>query len=92
MKIYDQKSKTWDFLIIIFTYISSALVIQCYENSHDAWKSFIDKYEVTDERQEMFNELTKRWNNCNIKDNCFYSYIWFNELYNLNLKSKKIKA
>ena len=52
----------------------------------------IYKYEVSDEKQESLNEVTNRWNNCKIKDTILDPYIWFNELYNLNLKFKKIKA
>ena len=32
------------------------------------------------------------WNNCMIKDNSLDPYIWFNKLYNLNLKFMKIKS
>ena len=32
------------------------------------------------------------WNNCRIKDTSQDSDIWFNELFHLNLKLKKIKA
>ena len=36
--------------------------------------------------------MTNRWNNCKIKDTSLYPDIWFNELYNLNLKFNKIEA
>ena len=52
----------------------------------------IEKYEVSDERQEILNEVTNRWNNCNIKYTILDPDIWFNKLYNLNLKFKKMKA
>ena len=35
--------------------------------------------------------MTNRWNNCNIRNTSLDLYIWFNELYNLNLKFKDIK-
>ena len=35
--------------------------------------------------------MTNKWNNCNIKDTSLDPDIWFNELYNLDLKFKKIK-
>ena len=35
--------------------------------------------------------MTNRCNNCKIKDTSLDPEIWFNELYNLNLKFKKIK-
>ena len=43
------------------------------------------------ENQERLNEVAKRWNNCRIKDTIQDPDIWFNELFNLNLKFKKIK-
>ena len=65
---------------------------QCDENSHDVWKSLIDKYEVSDEKKESLNWTKNRWNNCKIKDTSIYPDIWFNELYNLNLNFKNIKV
>ena len=38
------------------------------------------------------NDVTNRWNNFRIKDASKDTYIWFNDLFNLNLKLKKIKA
>ena len=35
--------------------------------------------------------MTIRWNNFNIKGTILDPDIWFNELYSLNLKFKKIK-
>ena len=49
------------------------------------------KYEVPDEKQDILNEVKNRWNNCKVKDAIHDPEIWFNELYNLNLKFKKIK-
>ena len=37
-------------------------------NAHVAWEALVDKYEVSDEKQEIINELTNRWNTCRIKD------------------------
>ena len=36
-------------------------------------------------------EFTNRWNTCRIKNTSQDTDIWFNELYNLNLKFNKIK-
>ena len=46
---------------------------------------------MSDEKKESFNEVTNRWNNCSIKDRGQDPDIWFNELFNLNLKFKDIK-
>ena len=46
---------------------------------------------MSDEKQESFNEVNNRWNNCNIKDTSLDPYIWFNEIYNFNLKFNNIK-
>ena len=48
-------------------------------------------YAVSDENQYILNEVTNRWNNCSIKDTSNDPDIWLNELFNLNLKFKKIK-
>ena len=68
------------------------LVGQCDENSNESWKDLIGKYEVSDDKQESLNEVTNMCNNCRIKDTSQDPDIWFNELYNLNLKFKKIKS
>ena len=81
-----------DLLIINLTDTTFGLVRQCDENSLDAWKALIDKYEVSDEKQDILNKVTNRWNNCNTKETSLDPDIWFNGLYNLNLKLKKIKA
>ena len=54
MEIYEKKSKAWDFLTIILTDKTFGLVRQCDDNAHASWKAFIDKYEVSDEKQENF--------------------------------------
>ena len=92
MKIYKRNFEAWDFLIISLTDIPFGLVRQCDENAHDTWKDLFDKYEVSYENQESFNEVTNRWNNCQIKDTSLDPDIWFNELYNINLNFKKIKV
>ena len=47
---------------------------------------------MSDEKQENFNGVTTRRNNCKIKDTILDPEIWFNELSNLNLKFKNINA
>ena len=65
---------------------------QCYESSHGSQKALIEKYEVSDKKQESLNEVTNRWNISRIKGISRDPDIWFNELFNSNLKFKKIKA
>ena len=91
-KIYEGISKKWDLLIISSTEINFGLVRQCDENTHDAWKALIEKYEVSDEKQKSLNGVTNRWNNCKVKYTSLDPDIWFNELYNLNLNFKNINA
>ena len=45
------------------TDISFVLVIQCDDNAHDACKALIGNYDVSDEKQEILNEVTNSWNN-----------------------------
>ena len=52
----------------------------------------MDKYEMSYDKQESLNEVTHICNNCKIKDTSLDPEIWFNELYNANLKFKNIKA
>ena len=47
---------------------------------------------MSDDNQDILNEVTKRWNNYRIKDTSQDPDIWFDELYNLNLKFKTIKT
>ena len=92
MKIYEGNSKAWDLLIIILTDIPSGFVRQCDQNSHESRKALIDKYEVSDEKQEILDEVTNRCNKFIINTTSQGPDIWFNELYNLNLKLNNIKA
>ena len=80
------------FLIVSLIDTPSGLVRQWEKISHDEWKSIIYKYEVLDDKQESLNEIRNRWNNFNIKDTSLDPYIWFNAMYNLNLRFKNIKA
>ena len=68
LNIYEGNRKSWDLLIISLPYIPFGLVIQFNEDEHEAWKSLIDKYDVSDEKQEIINEVTNRWNYCRIRD------------------------
>ena len=36
------------------------LVSQCNEDTHESWKAIIDKYEVSDEKQESLNKFPNR--------------------------------
>ena len=92
MNIYEGNSNQWGLPIIIWTETTFRLVRQYDENEHEFWKALMEKYKVSEEKQESLNEVTNRWNKCSIKDTSQDSDIWFNELYSLNLKFKKIKA
>ena len=43
-------------------------------------------------KQDYLNELTNRCNNSKIKDTSQDPDIWFNDIYNLNLKFNNIKS
>ena len=92
LNIYEGNSNASYFLIIVRIDISFVLVRQCDEDAHEAWKALIEKYEVSDEKQEILNEVTTRWNNFWIKVTSQDPDIWFDELLNLNLKFNNIKA
>ena len=65
--------------------------MQYNDNENDAWMALIDKHEVSEEKQDILNEVTNKWNTCRIKDTSQYTGIYFNELYNINLKFNNIK-
>ena len=92
MKIHEGNSKEWDFLIISLIEIPSGLVRQCDDNSDVFWKAFISNYEVSHEKQQSLNVVTKQVEQLQYKDTSQDPDIVFNGLYNLNLKFKKIKA
>ena len=92
MKIYEGNSKAWNFLTIRLTYIPFGLARKCNENSHEACKALVEKYDVSDDKQESLNEVTNRWNNYSIKDTSQDPDIWLNEQFNSDLKFNKIKA
>ena len=52
---------------------------------------FIDKYKVSEVKQEILNGVTNRWNTCRIKDKFQDLDICFNKIYNIKLKFKKVK-
>ena len=92
IKIYEENSKAWDFLIISLIEIPSELVRQCDDNSHESCKDLINKHELPYEKQEILNEATNIWNNCIINETSQDPDIQFNGLYNLILRFKNIKA
>ena len=47
---------------------------------------------MSDEKQDILNEVTNRWENSRIKDTSQDLDIWLNELFNLNLKFNNIKS
>ena len=67
------------------------MVIHYNENEHEYRMEIIHKYEASEEKQEVLNEVTNRSNIFMIKVTSQYPDIWFNELYNLNLKFDEIK-
>ena len=86
LKIYEVKSKAWDFIITSLIYIHSSLFRQCDENAHESCKTIIDKYEVSDEKQDSLNEVTSRWNNLRIKDTSQDYDICFNDIFKPQFK------
>ena len=65
---------------------------QCNDNSHETCKAIVDKYDVSDDKQESLNYVTNRWNKCSIRVTSQYPDISFYEQFNSNVKLNKIKA
>ena len=55
MKRYEGNSKAWDLFITGLTDIPFGLFRQCDENTYYTQKALIEKYEVSDEKQESLN-------------------------------------
>ena len=59
LNIYEGKAKACNFLTTSLTDIPLGLIRKRDENEHEVWKAIIDKYEVSDQKQEVLNEVTK---------------------------------
>ena len=92
IKIYKGNYRSWNLLIIRLTYIPFDLVRKCDDNAHDVCRALIENYGVSDDKKEILNELKNRRNSFKITDTSLGLDFWFNELYNLKLNFKKIKA
>ena len=49
--------------------------------------TLIDIYKVSEEKESL-NEVTNGWKTCSIKSTSQDPDIWFNELYNINMKQR----
>ena len=65
---------------------------QWNENVNEACKALVEKYDVSDDKQESLNEVTDIWNNSSIRYTSKYPDIWSNEWFNFNLKLNKIRV
>ena len=72
-------------------YINFGMMSQCNNNSHESWEELIEKYQVSDEKQESLNKVKNTWKKCSTKDRSQDLGIWLNKLYDFNAKLKKIK-
>ena len=53
---------------------------QCNDNEYEVCIELLDKYEVSEEKQESLNDVTNRWNTFRIKYTSQDPGICFNEL------------
>ena len=82
LKIYERNSKDYGLPIISLVDIPFVLVRHYNDNSHEAWKALMEKYDVSDEKQESLNDVTNKWNACRINDTSQEPDMRFDELFN----------
>ena len=49
----------WDQLVLSLSGTPFDLILEANENAHEAWKLLLNKYEVSDEKQESLTDVTK---------------------------------
>ena len=82
----------WDQLVLSLTGSPFDLIQEADEDAHKAWKILLKKYEVSDEKTESLNEVTKEWHECNLGGVRTDPDNWFSKMYRINQKFKKIST
>ena len=60
-------------------------------NAHLAWKILLNKFEVSEQKQESLTDVTMEWAACKLLSTKMDPDNWFSELYHINQKFRKIK-
>ena len=81
----------WDQLVLSLTGTPFDLIMEADEKAHKAWEILINKYEVSDAKQESLTDVTKEWNSAKLEGVQVDPDDWFSTLYRINKKFGKIK-
>ena len=81
----------WDQLVLSLSGTPFDLILEADENAHKAWKLLLNKYEVSDEKQESLTDVTKEWNSAKLESVRVDPDDWFSTLFRINKKFGKIK-
>ena len=62
----EGNADAWDQLVLSLKGSPFNLIQEADENTYEAWKILLKKYEVSEEKIESLNEATKDWSKCNL--------------------------
>ena len=82
----------WDQLVLSLSGTPFDLILEANENAHEAWKLLLNKYAVSDEKQESLTDVTKEWNSAKLASVRVDPDDWFSTLFRINKKFGKIKT
>ena len=71
----------WDQLVLSLSGTPFDLILEANENAHEAWKLLLNKYEVSDEKQESLTDVTKEWNSAKLESVRIDPDDWFSKLF-----------
>ena len=91
-KYADGNAHAWDQLVLSLTGAPFNLILEAKEDAHKAWKILLNKYEVSNEKQESLTDVTIEWGACTLDGIRTDPDMWFSELFRINEKFEKIKV
>ena len=65
-KYADGNADAWDQLVLSLTGAPFNLIMEAKEDAHKAWKIPLNKYEVSNEKQESLTDVTIEWGACTL--------------------------
>ena len=90
-KYEDGNADAWDQLVLSLTGAPFNLIMEAKEDAHKAWKILLNKYEVSNEKQESLTDVTIERGACTLDGTRTDPDLWFSELFRINSKFDRIK-
>ena len=81
----------WDQVVLSLTGAPFNLILESNGDAYKAWNMLLNKYKVSDEKQESIKDVTIEWVECTINGTRTDPDMWFSELFRINSKFEKIK-